>query len=186
MNDLGYDTPAHTAAQAKCFHIINHAIDAATRRAVHEAIDNARRTDMSGFEIAMAQLTGECEHRLSPNRKFEEFITNFEDEEIDRESDESMENLMGLINGAQEVDYFAQREVCVNLSIQTLDGGPYPTLTIELLPMVELAVPGLDIDDLVDTEHTGIEQALAILRTTYRHVEMTLANFRQQFAPVSA
>lgn len=183
MNLLGYDTPAHEAAQAKCFHVINHAIDAETRRAVQEAIDNARATDMSGFDIAMAQLTGECEHRLPENKAFRELVETFEDEEIYQDYD--LERMLQLINGAAEAGYFKPLEVDVLLYVQTIDGGPCPILTIALLPMVEIIVPGLDIADLVDSEHLGIEQAQAILRTAYRLVEQTLANFRGQFAPIS-
>lgn len=185
-NFLGYYTPAHTAAQGKCFHVINHAIDAETRRAVQEAIDNARRTDISGFEIAMAQLTGECEHKLPENEAFRELVETFEDEEIYQDGDDAMERLLQLINGAAEAGYFKPLEVDVLLYVQTIDGGPCPLLTIALLPMVEIIVPGLDIADLVDSEHLGIEQALAILTTAYRLVEQTMANFRGQFTPVSA
>lgn len=186
MDFLAFDTPAHTAAQAKCIHVVNHAIDAETRRVVQEAIDNARRTDMSGFDIAMLQLTGECEHRVAPNNLFKAHITLFEDEEIYQDGEDAMERLLQLVNGAAEAGYFKPLGLDVMLYVQTIDGGPCPLLTIALLPTVEIIVPGLDIDDLVDTEHIGIEQALAILRTTYGLVEQTLKNHREHFAPVGA
>src|SRR5690348_11261103 len=128
LTELAYDTPAHDAAQAKCMCIFNHAINATTRRAVHEAIDNARRTDMSGFELAMVQLTQECKHKLAPNTRFQELVTSFEDEELFPDYD--LEHLLRLVNGAEEAEYFAPLDVSVKLYVQTIDGGPYPILTI--------------------------------------------------------
>lgn len=67
-NDFyGYDSPAHDAAQARCTHIIYHAINAETKQAVWDALENARRTgDHSGMTVAMAQINDKCEHRLLP------------------------------------------------------------------------------------------------------------------------
>jgi hypothetical protein len=62
-----YDTPEHRTAQSACVCIIHHAIDAATRRAVSQNLDNARRTnDPGGIALALAQLSGACPHRPQP------------------------------------------------------------------------------------------------------------------------
>lgn len=187
LSFLAFDTPAHRIAQGRCQHIFHHAIDSETKRNAEEMLTGARRSgDAGGMQTAMVLLSERCEHRLAPNADFKELITSFEDDEINRESDYAMARLLQLINDAEETGYFKPLNVSVLLYMQTIDGGPYPTLTIALLPSVELCVPGLDIDDLVNTEHTGVEQALAILTTVYTLVEQTLTNFRKHFAPASA
>jgi hypothetical protein len=67
-NDFyGFDSPEHDAAQAECMHIINHAINAETKRAAWQALTNARHTgDGPGLTLAMAQFSEKCEHRLPP------------------------------------------------------------------------------------------------------------------------
>jgi len=57
----GFDTDAHRDAQAGCRHIIDCAVDAATRAAVSSNLDNARATgDTNATVILLAQLTGPC------------------------------------------------------------------------------------------------------------------------------
>jgi hypothetical protein len=57
----GFDTDAHRAAQAGCHHIIHCAVDAATRAAVSQHLDNARGVgDGTAIIILIAQLTGPC------------------------------------------------------------------------------------------------------------------------------
>lgn len=69
-----FDTPSHTAAQLRCHHIIHHAIDAKTRRAVGESLDYSRQCDPSGIQLVLLQLTDPCEHRLPALDKIVEAV----------------------------------------------------------------------------------------------------------------
>lgn len=64
---IGFDSPEHDAAQAKCWHFVTHAINAETRRAAWQALTHARHTGSDeGIILGLARFGEECEHRLAP------------------------------------------------------------------------------------------------------------------------
>jgi hypothetical protein len=56
----GFDTPAHRAAQAACWHIVHCAVDADTRRAAAIDLANARATAPAMIPAYLTMLTGPC------------------------------------------------------------------------------------------------------------------------------
>ena len=64
-----FDSPEHDAAQALCWHFVNHAINAETKREAWARLEYARSVgDPVLTTTALAQMSGPCEHRLPPKQ----------------------------------------------------------------------------------------------------------------------
>jgi hypothetical protein len=100
---------------------------------------------------------------------------------IDSRGDSDLGTLIDLVEGANEVGVYDDLGVNVCLWVQTLGNDVIYKMTCALDSGIDLAVPGTEIDELVDFELTGFEQARAILETVRGDVAAALAKHKSSY-----
>lgn len=110
-------------------------------------------------------------------QKLRTLLDSFEQGELYPDSDESMRDLLRLVKEAREAGYFLHLQAHVQLFVQTVDATFTPVVAVTVATHTQVIWTDADMDQIIDTETFGAEQAEATLKNILGIATTTLNDF---------